>query len=55
MQFITFEDTTALYETVFFPDTYHRYCHILTEGRPYILQGKVEQDRGAIMLNVRYS
>ena len=52
MQFITFEDTTALYETVFFPDTYHRYCHILTEGRPYILQGKVEQDRGAIMLNV---
>lgn len=52
MQFITFEDTTALYETVFFPDTYHRYCHMLTEARPYILQGKVEQDRGAFMLNV---
>jgi error-prone DNA polymerase len=52
MQFITFEDTTALYEAVLFPDAYQRYCHILTSSRPYILKGKVEEDRGAITLTI---
>ena len=52
MKFATFEDTTGIYETVLFPDTYHRYCHMLAAARPYILRGKVEQDRGAITLTV---
>ena len=50
MQFITFEDSTALYETVLFPDAYRRYCHILVQGRPYILRGKVQEELGAITL-----
>ncbi len=48
MKFVSFEDTTGLYETVFFPKVYNRFCHMLNATRPYILKGKVEEDFGAI-------
>jgi len=52
MKFVSFEDTTGLYETVFFPKTYHCFCHMLSEARPFILKGKVEEDFGTINLMV---
>jgi error-prone DNA polymerase len=52
MKFISFEDTTGIYETVFFPKVYHRYCHILNASRPYIIKGRVEEDSGSINVNV---
>jgi len=52
MEFLTFEDDTGLMETTFFPKTYHRYCHMIDSGRPYLLKGKVEQDWGVCTLNV---
>jgi len=52
MEFLTFEDETGLMETTFFPKTYHRYCHMIDSGRPYLLTGKVEQDWGVCTLNV---
>ena len=52
MKFVSFEDTTGIYETVFFPKVYHRFCHMLSEMRPYLLKGKVEQDFGSISLTV---
>jgi len=52
MKFVTFEDRTGLYETVFFPEVYNRYCHLLSALRPYILKGKVEKDFGAINITV---
>jgi len=52
MSFISFEDTTALYETIFFPDTFRRFCSEWTQVRPYILRGKVEDDLGAVSLHV---
>ena len=52
MKFISFEDTTGIYETVFFPKVYHQYCHILNASRPYILEGKVEEDFGSINMTV---
>jgi error-prone DNA polymerase len=52
MEFLSFEDTTALYETTFFPRTYARFCHMMTKVRPYLLTGRVEEDMGAISLNV---
>ena len=52
MKFISFEDTTGIYETVFFPKVYDRYCHMLNASRPYIIKGKVEEDFGAININV---
>ena len=48
MKFISFEDTTDIYETVFFPKVYHRFCHMLNGARHYILKGKVEEDFATI-------
>lgn len=52
MEFISFEDTSALYETTFFPQAYERFCHMLNRSRPYILTGLVEEDFGAMTLTV---
>ncbi len=53
MEFVSFEDTTGIYEATFFPDAYRRFSHALDAGRPYLLSGKVESDMGAIYLNVQ--
>ncbi len=52
MEFVSFEDTTALFETVFFPKAYARFCHMLTTTRPYWLTGRVEESFGVPTLNV---
>lgn len=52
MEFMSFEDTTAIYETTFFPQAYERYCHMFTHTQPFILTGKVEEDFGAVTLTV---
>ncbi len=52
MEFISFEDTTALYEATFFPGVYARFCHMLSHDHPYLLRGKVEEDFSAITLTV---
>jgi len=54
MEFISFEDTTAIYETVFFPEVYRKFCRMLSNARPYLLRGLVEEDFGAISLTVRH-
>ncbi len=54
MKFITFEDPTGVYETVFFPKVYHRFCHMLNGSRPYILKGKVEEDFGSVTVTVHW-
>jgi len=52
MEFVTFEDTTSLIETVFFPEAFRRFSHILSYTRPYRLFGKVEEDFGAITMTI---
>jgi DNA polymerase III alpha subunit len=52
MEFITFEDDTGLMECTFFPETYRRFCHMLDHQRPYIIEGKVEEDYGAFTITV---
>jgi error-prone DNA polymerase len=52
MEFISFEDTSALYETVFFPREYRRFCHLLNRSRPYVLTGVVREDFGVVTLEV---
>ncbi len=54
MEFISFEDTTAIYETVFFPEVYRKFCRMLSNARPYLLHGLVEEDFGAISLTVKH-
>ncbi|HET8948456.1 MAG TPA: DNA polymerase III subunit alpha [Candidatus Polarisedimenticolia bacterium] len=52
MEFVSFEDTTAIYETVFFPRAYERFCRMLTTARPYVLRGKIEEEFGVASLQV---
>jgi DNA polymerase-3 subunit alpha/error-prone DNA polymerase len=52
MEFLTFEDETAVFETTFFPQVYRRYASVLSGGRPYALFGLVEEDFGALTLTV---
>ena len=54
MKFVSFEDATGLYEAVFFPKAYHRFCHMLNEMRPYLLKGKVEEDFTVVTLTVNW-
>jgi len=54
MKFVSFEDTTGIYETVLFPKVYNRFCHMLNDMRPYLLKGKVEQDFTALTLTVHW-
>lgn len=52
MSFISFEDTTALFETIFFPPAFQKFCSKWTQTRAYILYGTVEDDLGAVSLHV---
>jgi len=52
MQFLGFEDTTAIYDVTLFPDVYRRVCHLLTSTRPFLLSGLVEEDTGVCTLTV---
>jgi error-prone DNA polymerase len=52
MQFISFEDETTIFETVFFPKVYKKYALELSYQRPYVLTGKVESEFDVISLNV---
>jgi DNA polymerase III alpha subunit len=52
MKFVSFEDQTGIYETVFFPKVYDQFCHMLNASRPYILEGRIEQEFGAITMTV---
>jgi DNA polymerase-3 subunit alpha/error-prone DNA polymerase len=54
MEFLTFEDETGLVETTFFPKTYRRFCSLLDKSRPLTLYGKVEEDFGAVAMNVTH-
>ena len=52
MEFLCFEDETAVYETTFFPKAYQRFRYVLDWGRPYLIGGKVEEDFGVVTLTV---
>lgn len=54
MEFISFEDTTAIYETTFFPKAYSKFVHMLSRMRPFILEGVAQSHYGACTLNVEY-
>jgi error-prone DNA polymerase len=52
MEFVSFEDTTAIFDVTFFPRPYERFCQKLSRSRPYVLKGKVEEEFGVATLNV---
>ncbi len=44
MEFVTFEDETATFETVFFPDAYKNFAAILSWQAPFLIYGKVTEE-----------
>ncbi|UFS71414.1 DNA polymerase III subunit alpha [Geomonas sp. RF6] len=54
MEFISFEDTTAIFDTTFFPDVYARFCRKLSQKRPYLLKGVVDVEFGVPTLRVKW-
>jgi DNA polymerase III alpha subunit len=52
MEFMSFEDTTAIYEVTFFPKAYAEFAHIITNTKPYILEGKVDMQYETVTLTV---
>jgi DNA polymerase III alpha subunit len=52
MEFVSFEDETDIFEATFFPRAYQRFCQILDMNRAYLLSGRVEEEQGALSLNV---
>lgn len=55
MEFVSFEDTTALFDATFFPGAYERFCRKLSRSRPYVLKGKVEEEFGVATLTVEWA
>jgi DNA polymerase-3 subunit alpha/error-prone DNA polymerase len=52
MGFVSFEDETAMYETVFFPDMFTRYYTLLCTQWPLEVFGLVQDDHGALCVQV---
>ncbi|GHV06102.1 hypothetical protein FACS189485_14080 [Spirochaetia bacterium] len=52
MSFLTFEDETALYETVIFPKVYDKYNRLLFDQRPLLVYGRVMEEWGAVSVEV---
>jgi len=54
MEFVSFEDETAIFETTFFPKAYQRFCQILDMNRAYLLTGLVQEQYGTVSVNVEH-
>ncbi|MBN2038817.1 MAG: DNA polymerase III subunit alpha [Spirochaetes bacterium] len=52
MKFVSFEDETGIFETVFFPKIYRKFALMLSYQRPYIISGIVDVEFDTIILNV---
>ncbi len=54
MEFVSFEDTTAIFETNIFPQAFRRYAHLIDLNEPFVLNGRVNNDHGCVTLNVTH-
>jgi DNA-directed DNA polymerase III PolC len=52
MEFITLEDTTALYDATLFPAVYRRVCQLLATEHAYVLHGRIEEQFGVATLTI---
>lgn len=52
MEFVSFEDKTDLYETVFFPGAFRRFCQDVDMNRAYLIWGRVESEFDTVSLTV---
>ena len=53
MEFLTLEDEEGIFEVTLFPREYQRYGHRIRSVGPYIVEGKVESQSGAVTLTAK--
>lgn len=51
MKFVSFEDTTAIFETNIFLQAFRRYAHLIDLHAPFVIRGRVTEDHGCVTLN----
>ncbi|MFW6334762.1 MAG: OB-fold nucleic acid binding domain-containing protein, partial [Desulfosalsimonas sp.] len=51
MKFVTFEDETGIFETVFFPKVFARFFHLVEPGYPYLVSGRAQMNHGAMVVS----
>lgn len=54
MEFVTFEDETGIFETVFFPEVYKKSAAILSRLSAFIVSGKVTEEFNVATLMVQH-
>ena len=54
MSFVSFEDETALYETVLFPQLFAKFHHLLCTQWPLVVLGLVKNDEGALIVEIEH-
>jgi len=52
MQFWAFEDETGLFLATLFLRAYDKFCRLLAQLRPLLIAGKVEENYGAVSVNI---
>ena len=52
MQFWAFEDETGIFHATLFPRAYDKFCRLLAQLRPLLIDGKVEENYGAVSVNI---
>ena len=52
MTFMSFEDPFSIFETVFFPRSFRKFYSIMDRIGIFLLSGRVENDHGALSINV---
>lgn len=52
MYFLSLEDEAGLVECTFFPAVYRRVGGLLTDSGPYVVDGRAEDQHGAVTINV---
>ena len=52
MCFCSFSDQYSIYETIFFPEAYYQFSHLLFERESYFVTGKVMNEKGAFQIQV---
>jgi len=53
MQFITLEDEKGIFEVTLFPRVYRKFGHLIDGYGPYVVEGTVEDQYGALTVNAR--
>ena len=53
MEFLTFEDETAIYDATLFPEAFRRYGFLLEAEMTYVLKGLVEESFGTVTVTIQ--